>query len=71
MYGERGGVIRVMMGKPEGRDHLKEPCVDGRIISRLIFRNWNVVEWTGSIWLRIETGGSTCECGKEPSGSVK
>ena len=27
--------------------------------------------WTGSIWLRIGTGGGTCECGNEPSGSIK
>ena len=27
--------------------------------------------WTGSIWLRIGTGGRPCECGDEPSASVK
>jgi hypothetical protein len=31
-YGERRGVDRVLMGKPEGRNHLENPCVDGRII---------------------------------------
>ena len=30
--GERRGVYRVLVGKPEGRDHLEEPGVDGRII---------------------------------------
>jgi len=38
------------------RDYLEEPGVDRRIISRWIFRKWSVMEWTGSIWLRIETG---------------
>ena len=27
--------------------------------------------WAGLGWLRIETGGVRCECGNEPSGSVK
>ena len=27
--------------------------------------------WTGLGWPRIETGGDACECGNEPSGSVK
>jgi hypothetical protein len=32
---------------------------------------WDVGVWTGLSWLRIETGGGTCECGNEPMGSVK
>jgi len=39
------------------RDHFEEPCVDGRIILRWIFREWDVGVWTGSSWLRIWTGG--------------
>jgi len=31
--------------------------IDGRIILRWIFRKWVVGVWTGSIWLRIVTGG--------------
>ena len=27
--------------------------------------------WTGLGWPRIETDGGRCECGNEPSGSVK
>jgi len=30
------------VGKPEERDHLEAPGVDGRIILRWIFRKWNV-----------------------------
>ena len=33
------------------------PGVDGRIILRWIFRKWDVRAWTGSIWLRMGTGG--------------
>jgi len=36
---------------------LEDPGVDGRIIFRGIFRKWDVEVWTGSIWLRIGTGG--------------
>jgi len=32
--GERRGVYRVLMGNPEGKNHLREPGVDGRIILR-------------------------------------
>jgi len=31
---------------------LGDPGIDGRIILRWIFRNWDVRAWTGLIWLR-------------------
>jgi hypothetical protein len=36
-------------------DHLEDPSVDGRIILKWIFERLD--EGTGSIWLRIGTGG--------------
>ena len=30
-----------------GRDNLKDPGIDGRIILRWIFRKWDVRLWTG------------------------
>ena len=35
------------MGKPEGKSHLGDSGVDGRIILRWIFRKWDVgdVDW--------------------------
>jgi hypothetical protein len=44
---EGRGVYRVLVGKPEGklplgRHNLGDKDVDGRIILRLIFRNWDV-----------------------------
>jgi len=50
--GERRGVYRVLVGKPEA-----DPVVDWRIILGWIFRKWDVGVWTGSSWLRIRTGG--------------
>ena len=55
--GEKGGIDRVLVGKPEGKNHLGDPCVDGRIILRWMFRKRDIGAWTGSSWHRIETGG--------------
>jgi hypothetical protein len=39
--------------KPEGKKHLGDSGVDGRIILRWIFMKWDVGMWTVSSWLRI------------------
>jgi len=52
----RRGAYRVMVRKPEGRDHLEDSDVDGSTVLRTIFRKWDVWAWTGSIWLGIGTG---------------
>jgi len=36
--GERRGVCRGLVGKPEGKNRLGDPDIDGRIILRWIFR---------------------------------
>jgi hypothetical protein len=53
---ERRSLYRVLVGKPEERDHLEDPGVEGGITLRWKFRNWNVGTWNGSIWLRIGAG---------------
>ena len=55
--GERRGVYGVLVGNLRERNHLADPDFDGKIILRWIFRKWDVGLWTGSSWLRIETGG--------------
>jgi hypothetical protein len=54
--GERRGVYRVWCVNLKKRDHLGNSGVDGMIILRWIWK-WDVGKWTGSIWLRIRTGG--------------
>ena len=49
--GERRGVYRVLVGKPEGIRYLEDPGTDGRIILRWIIRKWERGAWTGLIWL--------------------
>jgi hypothetical protein len=51
--GKRRGVYGVLVGKPEGKRPLGRP----KRRLRWIFRKWNVEAWTGSVWLRIGTGG--------------
>jgi hypothetical protein len=40
--GETTGVYRILVEKPEERDHLGDPGLNGRIILRWIFRQWDV-----------------------------
>jgi hypothetical protein len=39
--GERRGVLRVLVGKSEGKDHLEVPGIDGRTILRWFFSKWD------------------------------
>jgi len=56
--GERRGVYRALVGKLEGKSHLEDPGIDGRIILKWIFRMWDGKGgWKGLIWLKIGTGG--------------
>jgi len=54
---EERGVYRVLVGKPEGRNHWGDLGVDGWIILGRISRRWDVGIWTGLGWHRIETDG--------------
>jgi len=53
LIGEMSGTYRVLVGKPEKRNHLEDSEVDGNVILKWICRKW---AWTGFIWLRIGTG---------------
>jgi hypothetical protein len=55
--GEKTGVYRVWLEKPEGKRPLgrSRHRLDGNIKMELQEGKWGA--WTGSIWLRIRTGG--------------
>ena len=56
--GERTGVDRVLVGKPEGKRPLGRPGIDESITLRWVFRKWDVGVWTGSTWLSLgKVGG--------------
>jgi len=50
---------------------LEDPGIDGRIILKWIFRKWDI----GKHWIDLarnrDKDRNICECGNEPSGSVK
>jgi len=54
---EERGVLRVLVGRLEGKNHWGDLVVDGWIILRWIFRRLDVGIWTGLGWSRIEAGG--------------
>jgi len=56
-YGEKRGVYRVLLGKPEGRRPLGRPRRRWVDNIRMGLRRWDVGIWTGLSWPRIETGG--------------
>jgi len=41
-----GRAYRMFVGKPEGRNHLKDKGIDGRIILKLIFKKLYRRAWT-------------------------
>jgi hypothetical protein len=70
--GKYGGQERCMQGSvgiPEEGDHLEDLGLQGRIKLKWIFNKWGVDTTTGLICLGHVVGA--CECGNEPSGSIK
>jgi hypothetical protein len=42
---------------PQGERPVEDPGLDGRVILRWIFRNWDRETWTGMIRLRVGISG--------------
>jgi hypothetical protein len=55
--GKGRGVYRVLVGKLREGDQWGDPGIGERIVLKWIYRKWDVGFWTGSVWLRIGTGG--------------
>ena len=55
--GESRSVYGVLVGKPEGKKPHGRPRRRWEDILKCTFRKWDVQAWTGSIWLRMVTGG--------------
>jgi hypothetical protein len=55
--GERRGVYRALVGKPEGRRPLERPRRKWEDNIKMDLREVGVGAQTGLIWLRIGTGG--------------
>jgi hypothetical protein len=55
--GERRGAYRVLVGKPEGRRPFERPRRRWKDNIKMDLREVGWGAWTGSIWLRIGTGG--------------
>jgi hypothetical protein len=55
--GEERGVYRVLLGKPEVKRPSGRPRRRWENNIKMDIKTWDVREWTGLGWLRIETGG--------------
>jgi hypothetical protein len=55
--GERRGAYRALVGKPEERRPLGRPRHRREDNIKIDIREVGWGAWTGSIWLRIRTGG--------------
>jgi hypothetical protein len=55
--GEMKNAHKILIGKPERKNHSEDQGVDGRIILKCTVKEYNVRVWTVSIWLRTWTSG--------------
>jgi hypothetical protein len=55
--GEGRNVYKVLVGKPEGKNYLKDQDIDGRMGSKWSLGRLAVGVWSGFTWLRIGMAG--------------
>jgi hypothetical protein len=56
IMGEMRNAYKILVAKPEGKNHSEDLDVDGRVILKWIFGTYGLGVCTGFIWLRIGTG---------------
>jgi hypothetical protein len=55
-YEVRESCVKILVVERKETDHWRDLGIDGRIILRRIFMNWDVGIWAGLSWLRIDKG---------------
>jgi hypothetical protein len=64
-------VYRVWVGKPEGKRPLGRHRRRWKDNNKMDLQEVECGVWTGLSWLRLGQVPGSCECGNEPSGSIK
>jgi len=54
---EMRNIYKILIGKPEGKNHLEDLDIDGRIIFEWILEKWGGSCGFGLIWLMIGNTG--------------
>jgi hypothetical protein len=62
---------RVLVGKHKGNRPLGRPRRKWENNIKMDLTGIGLGAWTGLVWLRIRTMADSCECGNEPSVSIK
>jgi hypothetical protein len=68
---ERRDVYRILVGNPKGKRSIVRPRRRWEGNIKTDFYKWDGEAWICVIWLRMGQVASTCECGNEPSDSIK
>jgi hypothetical protein len=62
---------RVLVGKPEEKSHLEALAIDGSVTLKWIFKKWDCEHGLNCSGSGQGQVGGACECGNEPSVSIK
>jgi hypothetical protein len=69
-YGGERSADGTSVGKTQGKRHLEDLGVDGKVILKCFLRN-GMRAWNGLMWLSIGTGGELLQGQRRKFGSTK